>query len=191
MFIYTEIPWDAQEFVGTATLKSNWKNSYVNPSSPEYKTLSRDLIGHLTAVLQDSLYQADFLGVKVSNFREGSIIFDFTIYFNSTSNINENNLKDIIEKGLDGNSGFSVVQVDVRQKYPCKSPTEKPAEASPGLEKWIIVLIACQGACIFILLIIVLILLVGYFCSLQSTCALHQFNRPFSSCFEPHYESEA
>lgn len=171
-FIYTEIPTDAQEFVGTATLEGIWKDAYSNPRSQEYEKLSSDLVAHLTAVLKNSSYQANFLGVKVSNFREGSIIFDFTIYFNSKSNIDENNLKDIIKKGEGGNAMFTVVQANVKQKYPCKSPTEKPTEA-PGLEKWIIVVIACQGACIFILLIIVLFLLVGYFCSLQSTCAEH------------------
>ena len=165
-------------------------DAYSNPSSQEYKALSRDLIDHLTTVLKASSYQADFLDVKVSNFQKGSIVFDFTIYFNSESKINENSLRDIIKKGEGGDPKFRVLQVDVRQKYPCKSPTEKPTEA-PGLETWIIVLIACQGACILILLIIVLILLVGYFCPLQSTCALHQINRPLSSCFEPHYESEA
>ena len=140
-----------------------WQDAYADRNSVEYKVLSRDLNRHLSAVLKKS-YGENFLGVEVYNFRKGSIIFDFTVYLNSTSSVSQDNLNDVIKKG-EGSSMFTIESVNVEQKFPCKSPTRKPETQESGLERWIIVLIA-SGAVIVILLILVLIFVVSHYCLL-------------------------
>jgi len=97
----------------------------------------------------------------VSDFQEGSVKFDFTVYLKATTIVDEDKLKDAIQKG-EGGSNFTITGVSVRQiagPTPTTSTTEKP-EAGSGLEKWKIVLIATVPV-IVILLIVSLVVVVS------------------------------
>lgn len=157
----------SKEFKGSGSIDNEWNSDYANSSTPAYKRLYNDLKDHLTAVLKKS-YEDNFIGVDVANFQKGSIKFDFTVYLKATTIVNEETLKDVIQKG-EGGSNFTITGVSVKQiagPKPTTSTTEKP-EAESGLEKWKIVLIATIPV-IFILLIALLVVVV----SLKSKPAL-------------------
>lgn len=138
-------------------MKFDWFEELSNTSSNGYKNFSRELTAHLTDILGNSAYGSDFVRVEVYNFRNGSVIFDFTVYLKSTTVATEDFLIRVMKKGVAG-SKFIITQVDVRQTFPRTSPTGKPSEEPPSrLETWLIVLIAC-GAVIILLLLTLLFL---------------------------------
>lgn len=95
----------------------------------------------------------------MNDFRKGSIKFDFTVYLKATTSVDEDTLKDVIEKG-EGSSNFTISGVSVEQvagPKPTTSTTEKPES---GPEKWIIVLIV-TSAVIVILVIALLVVVVS------------------------------
>lgn len=113
----------SKQFEGSGSVEAEWDSDYGNSSTPEYKQLSRDLENHLTAVLQKK-YKDDFIKVEVKNFRSGSIKFDFIVYLKAATNVSEDTLKDVIEKG-DGSSKFTISGVSVTQVASPK-PTTPP-----------------------------------------------------------------
>ena len=144
-------------FEGSARLRNiPWNDSYSDTSSDEYKVLHRNLIKYLTVVLRNS-YQEDFLGVSVENFRQGSVIFDFTVYFKSTSRVTDGNLQEVLMKGDDG-SEFTITDVDVNQVF-----VSAIGKQGSGLKAWAIGLIAVVSAIVFFLLL-VLIFVVSHLC---------------------------
>lgn len=151
---FSEMTKDSKTFEGSARLNIPWNDSYSDTSSDEYKVLHRNLIKYLTVVLRNS-YQEDFLGVRVENFRPGSVIFDFKVYFKSTSRVTSGNLKEVITKGGDG-SEFTITDVDVNQVF--VSAIEKQGS---GLKHWVIGLIAFVVAIAFFL-VLVLIFVVSH-----------------------------
>lgn len=97
----------------------------------------------------------------MGNFQKGSIKFDFTVYLKATTIVDEETLKDVIQKG-EGGSNFTITVVSVKQiagPKPTTSTTEKP-DAESGLEKWEIVLIATIPV-IVILMIALLVVVVS------------------------------
>ena len=158
VFLLRPITEGSKEYKGSGSIDKEWESDFADSSSSKHKELSRDLENHFSAVLEKS-YKKDFLGVEVNNFREGSIKFDFTVYLKATTSVDEDSLKNVIEKG-DGSLKFTITGVSVEQvagPKPTTSTTEKP---EPGLEKWIIVLIA-TGLVIVILGIALLIVVVS------------------------------
>lgn len=148
----------SKEFKGSGSLDDAWDNDYADSSTSKYQKLSSELESHLTIVLKKS-YKEDFIGVEVNNFRKGSIKFDFTVYLKATTSVDEDTLKDVIEKG-EGSSNFTILVVSVEQvagPKPTTSTTEKPES---GPEKWIIVLIV-TSAVIVILVIALLVVVVS------------------------------
>ena len=145
-----------KEFKGSGSIDKDWDADFADRSSKKYRDLSRDLKNHLTAVLKNSAYEEDFLGVDVYNFRSGSTKFDFTVYLKATTTVNEETLKVVIQAGK-GSSNFNITGVSVEQVAGPK-PTTSTTES--GLEKWIIVLIA-TGSVIIILGIALTIIVVS------------------------------
>jgi len=148
---------DSKEFKGSGSIDRPWDNDYTNSSTTAYKRLSSDLENHLTLVLKKS-YKENFIKVEVSNFTEGSVKFDFTVYLKATTNVDEDTLKDAIQKG-EGGSNFTITGVSVRQiagPTPTTSTTEKP-EAESGLEKWKIVLIATMPVIVILLIALLVV----------------------------------
>ena len=149
---------DSKEFKGSGSLDDDWDSDLADSSTSKYKKLSSELKSHLTTVLKKS-YKENFIGVEVNNFRKGSIKFDFTVYLKAATSVDEDTLKDVIEKG-EGSSNFTISGVSVEQvagPKPTMCTTEKPES---GLEKWIIVLIV-TGAMIVVLLIALLVVVVS------------------------------
>lgn len=155
----TDVPTEgSKEFKGSGSIDNVWNSDYASRSTPAYKRLYRDLKDHLTAVLKKS-YEDNFIGVDVANFQKGSIKFDFTVYLKATTIVDEETLKDVIQKG-EGGSNFTITEVTVKQiagPKPTTSTTEKP-EAESGLEKWKIVLIATVPViCILLIALLVVV----------------------------------
>lgn len=95
----------------------------------------------------------------MGNFQEGSVKFDFTVYLNAKTVVDEESLKDVIQTG-EGGANFTITGVSVKQiagSKPTTSTTEKP-EAGSGLEKWKIVLIATVP--VIVILVIALLVVV-------------------------------
>ena len=117
----------------------------------------------------------------MSNFKEGSIKFDFTVYLKpATTNVDDNTLKDVIQKGK-GSSTFIITGVSVKQTAgptPTTSTTEEP-EAESGLEKWKIVLIATVPL-IVILVIALLVVVVSFYCKALTIIPLKNKYNPLS-----------
>lgn len=148
----------SKQFKGSGSLDDEWDIDYADSSTSKYQKLSSELESHLTIVLKKS-YKEGFIGVEVNNFRKGSIKFDFTVYLKATTSVDEDRLKDVIEKG-EGSSNFTISGVSVEQvasPKPTTSTTEKPES---GPEKWIIVLIV-TSAVIVILVIALLVVVVS------------------------------
>ena len=163
-FIYSMTATEgSKKFEGSGKVDKQWDSDYADSSSAKYKRFSKEMEKYLTEILKKA-YEEDFLGVEVKNFKKGSVIFDFTVYLESTASVSADAVKEVIQKG-DGGSNFTITGVSVQQvagptpSTPCACPTEKP---EPTLETWIIVLIV-TGTVIIILLItsIVLILVVS------------------------------
>ena len=138
---------------GSVTIEYKWIPDYSNINSEEYKTLHRQLTEHLTKVLKKE-YDELFIKVEISNFRQGSLIFDYRIYFKITWSVSRTDgLKDVIRRAEGGNKEFShTTSVSITSVFPTECPEEQ--KDSSGLARWIIVLIVC-GPVIVILLIIV------------------------------------
>ena len=158
------MPKISKQIEGTATLDHDWDNAYSDTNSQQYKLLTRELTDHLTKVLKNSAaYKDDFLRVDVSNFRKGSVIFDYTVYLKITASVDEDNLKDVIKKGEGGNTKFRISNVTIKSVFPSNCPTSPTEKPKTGLQRWIIVLIVC-AVVIVILLMLVVIFAVSRFC---------------------------
>ena len=99
-------------------------------------------------------YDEPFIKVEISNFREGSLIFDYRIYFKITWSVSRTDgLKDVIRRAEGGDKKFNhTISVSIRSVFPTECPEEQ--NDSSGLARWIIVLIVC-GPVIVILVILV------------------------------------
>ena len=138
---------------GSVTIEYQWTPYYSDINSLQYKNLHSELTEHLTKVLRKE-YDELFIKVEISNFREGSLIFDYRIYFKNTWSVSRTDgLKDVIRRAEGGNKKFShTTSVSVTSVFPTECP-EKQKDSS-GLARWIIVLIVC-GPVIVNLLILV------------------------------------
>ena len=162
MSYFTDMPKISKQIEGSATLDYLWDDAYSDTNSNFYKILTRELTGHLTKVLRKSAaYKDDFLRVDVSNFREGSVIFDYTVYLKITASVSEDNLKNVIKKGEGGDPNFIISSVSIKSVFPTDCPTSPTEKPKTGLERWIIVLIIC-AVVIVILLIFVVIIMVSH-----------------------------
>ena len=155
MLNFSEITKDSKQFKGSGRLNVPWIDAYSDTSSDQYKVLHDTLIVYLTDVLRNS-YQEDFLQVSVENFRPGSVMFDFTVFFKSTYRVTDDNLKDVITKG-DDSSELKLTNVNVNQVF--VSATEKEGS---GLKQWIIILVAIVAVMVFFMGLL-LIFVVSYF----------------------------
>ena len=99
-------------------------------------------------------YEELFIKVEISNFRQGSLIFDYRIYFKITWSVSRTDgLKDVIRRAEGGDNKFNhTTSVSITSVFPTECPEEQ--KDSSGLPRWIIVLIVC-GPVIVILLILV------------------------------------
>ena len=138
---------------GSVTIEYQWTSTYSDINSGQYKELHGELTEHLTKVLKKE-YDELFIKVEISNFREGSLIFDYRIYFKITWSVSgTDSLKDVIRRAEGGNKKFSrTTSVSITSVFPTECPEEQ--KDSSGLARWIIVLIVC-GPVIVILLILV------------------------------------
>ena len=142
----------AKKFDGRGKLMEPWDNEYADNSSDKYKDLKSRLETHLGGILEKK-YGQNLLDLEVENFHEGSIIFDFTVFLTSTTDVNADSLKEAIEKD-EGDSNFTISIESVKQvagPAPTTTcPTEQP-EPTCSVMAWIVVVI--------ILVIIILVLL--------------------------------
>ena len=142
----------AKKFDGRGKMKEPWDNEYKNSSSVKYKDLKSRLETHLRGILEKK-YGQNLINLEVENFQEGSIIFDFTVFLTSTTDVNADSLKEAIEKD-EGDSNFTISIESVKQvagPAPTTTcPTEQP-EPTCSVMAWIVVVI--------ILVIIILVLL--------------------------------
>ena len=163
------MPKISKQIEGSATLDYLWVDAYSDTNSQQYKLLTRELTDHLTNVLKKSAaYKNDFLRVDVSNFREGSVIFDYTVYLKITATVSEDSLKDVIKNGEGGDTKFYILRVTIQSVFPPNCPTSPMEKPKTGLERWIIVLIVC-AVVIVILLILAVIFMVSRFCQWYSS----------------------
>lgn len=129
-------------------MEKTWNVTYGNSKSAQYKTLKSELEKHLRGILEKK-YGQNLLDLEVKNFRNGSIIFDFTVFLTSTTDVDANSLKKVIEKGEGGSENFTISVESVKQvagptqttTYPTR-PTCPTCPEPVSCKAWIAVVIA-------------------------------------------------
>ena len=116
----------AKKFDGRGKIEEPWDNEYADNSSDKYKDLKSRLETHLGGILEKK-YGQNLLDLEVENFQEGSIIFDFTVFLTSTTDVNADSLKGAIEKDQ-GGSNFTISVERVKQ---VAGPTPTVTSQSP------------------------------------------------------------
>ena len=116
----------AKKFDGRGKVMEPWDNEYADNSSDKYKDLKSRLETHLGGILEKK-YGQNLLDLEVENFHKGSIIFDFTVFLTSTTDVNADSLKEAIEKD-EGGSNFTISVESVRQ---VAGPTPTVTSQSP------------------------------------------------------------
>ena len=96
----------AQKFDGRGKMEEPRDNEYANSNSLKYKHLKSRPETHLKEILEKK-YEQNLLDLEVKNFHMGSIIFDFTVFLTSTTDVNADSLKEAIEKDREG-SNFTI-----------------------------------------------------------------------------------
>ena len=116
----------AKKFDGRGKIEEPWDNEYANSNSVNYKRLKSRLETHFKGILEKK-YEENLLDLEVKNFQEGSVIFDFTVFLTSTTNVNADSLKEAIEKD-EGGSNFTISVESVKQ---VAGPTPTVTSQSP------------------------------------------------------------
>ncbi|XP_022808897.1 uncharacterized protein LOC111345869 [Stylophora pistillata] len=123
----------SKKFEGSGKVEGPWDVEYGNNKSAQYRDLNSKLEAHLRGILEKK-YEQNLLYLKVKNFREGSIIFDFTVFLTSTTDVDANSLKKVIEKAEGGSANLTISVVSVNQVAgPTPSTPTKPSAASKDL----------------------------------------------------------
>ena len=151
----------AKKFDGRGKVKELWDDEYKNSNSVKYKDLKSRLETHLRGILEKK-YGQNLLDLEVKNFQEGSIIFDFTVFLTSTTDVNADSLKEAIEKD-EGDSNFTISIESVKQVAGPTPTTTCPTEQSePTCSlNWLIVVVTTLGIIILVLLALLLYLIVS------------------------------
>ncbi|XP_073246841.1 uncharacterized protein [Porites lutea] len=138
---------------GSVTIEYQWTSTYSDINSLQYKELHSELTEHLTKVLKKE-YDELFIKVEISNLREGSLIFDYRIYFKITWSVSRTDgLKDVIRRAEGGDKKFShTTSVSITSVFPTECPEEQ--KDSSGLARWIIVLIVCVPVIVILLILV-------------------------------------
>ena len=151
----------AKKFDGKGKVNELWDDEYKNSSSDKYKDLKNRLETHLRGILEKK-YGQNLINLEVENFQKGSIIFDFTVFLTSTTDVNADSLKEAIEKD-EGDSNFTISIESVKQvagPTPTTTcPTEQP-EPTCHVKPYIAVVIIL-GIIILVLLALLLWLIVS------------------------------
>ena len=151
----------AKKFDGRGKMKEPWDNEYKNSSSVKYKDLKSRLETHLRGILEKK-YGQNLLDLEVKNFQKGSIIFDFTVFLTSTTDVNADSLKEVIEKH-EGDSNFTISIESVKQvagPTPTTTCPTKQPEPTCHVKPYIAVVIIL-GIIILVLLALLLWLIVS------------------------------
>lgn len=138
------------------TLEYEWSEQLSDPSTTEYHNFSRDVTDFLSNILKES-FGADFLSVKVYNFRQGSVVFDLTASFKASTNATAHMLTEVM-KARKADSKFNIIEIELKQSYPCIQVCGRTNP--PKSETWKYVSIAF-GVVITVLLVIILLLVVS------------------------------
>ncbi|XP_022809698.1 uncharacterized protein LOC111346691 [Stylophora pistillata] len=145
----------SQKFEGIGKVEEPWESRYGDNKSNKYKELKGKLEKHLRGILEEK-YEQNLLYIEVKNFRKGSIIFDFTVFLTSTTDVDANSLKEAIEKGEGGSENFTISVETVKQVAGPTQTITCPTCPEPGsCMPWIMVVIALG---IIILLLLALLL---------------------------------
>ena len=151
----------AKKFDGRGKIEEPWDNEYADNSSDKYKDLKSRLETHLGGILEKK-YGQNLLDLEVENFQEGSIIFDFTVFLTSTTDVNADSLKEVIEKH-EGDSNFTISIESVKQvagPTPTTTCPTKQPEPTCHVKPYIAVVIIL-GIIILVLLALLLWLIVS------------------------------
>ena len=72
-------------------------------------------------------YDELFIKVEISNFRQGSLIFDYRIYFKITWSVSRTDgLKDVIRRAEGGDKKFNyTTSVSITSVFPTECPEEQ------------------------------------------------------------------
>ena len=101
-----------EKFDGRGKMEEPRDNEYANSNSLKYKHLKSRSETHWKEILEKK-YEQNLLDLEVKNFHMGSIIFDFTVFLTTTTDVNADTLKEVIEKDEEG-SNFTVSVESVR-----------------------------------------------------------------------------
>lgn len=142
------------------TLEYEWSEQLSDPSTTEYRNFSRDVTDFLSNNLKES-FGADFLSVKVYNFRQGSVVFDLTAYFKASSNATAHMLTEVM-KARKADSKFNIIEIELKQSYPCIQVRATATTNQPTSETWSFKYVSIAfGVVITVLLVIILLLVVS------------------------------
>lgn len=140
------------------TLEYEWSEELSDTSTTEYSNFSRDVTDFLINNLKES-FGADFLSVKISNFRQGSVVFDLTAYFKASTNATAHMLTEVM-KARKADSTFNIIEIELKQSYPCIQVCATTNQ--PKSETWIFKYVSIAfGVVITVLLVIILLLVVS------------------------------
>ena len=102
----------AKKFDGRGKMEEPRDNEYANSNFLKYKHLKSRSETHWKEILEKK-YEENLLDLEVKNFHMGSIIFDFTVFLTTTTDVNADSLKEAIEKDREG-SNFTISVESVR-----------------------------------------------------------------------------
>lgn len=136
-------------------MEETWDAEYGNNTSAQYKTLKVKLENHLRGILEKK-YGQNLLDLEVKNFRRGSVIFDFTVFLTSTTDVDANSLKEVIEKGEGGSKNFTISVESVEQVAGPTQITPCPTCPEPASCKALIAAVIALGITNLVLLALLL-----------------------------------
>ena len=140
------------------TLEYEWFEELSDPLTTEYRNFSRDVTDFLSNNLKES-FGADFLSVKVYNFRQGSVVFDLTASFKASTNATAHMLTEVM-KARKADSTFNIIEIELKQSYPCIQVCATTNQ--PKSETWTFKYVSIAfGVVIIVLLVIILLLVVS------------------------------
>ena len=141
-------------FTVIASISREWNEKFAIPCTTEYKQLKKKIED---ALKKELTTLERFIEVSIIRFFKGSIRFEFRVYFEQSSPVNEDSLSTKIQNTDAGELGdIEVIQVE-NDKERTKASQDK---SKPFLELWLIIVIAAGGV-ILIYNIIIIVLMVG------------------------------
>jgi hypothetical protein len=138
----------------TASIDRAWNDNYDIPYTKEYKYLKKTL----EYVLQEELKNLEgFKNVQIMKFFKGSVKFEFRVYFDQSSPVNDDSLTNKIESAdTEALGKIAVLKVETDEDRTRKPPNE----SKPFLQLWMIVVIVA-GVVVFIYTIVLIVLMVS------------------------------